>query len=463
MTLIERVEEALVTSEWVLPGEGVLVAVSGGVDSMVLLEVLHRLRGSNRWELTVAHFNHLLRGTESDLDEAFVRSVAASLGMPIVVGRGEVAKEGVDQRVSLEMAAREARHGFFVREAKARGIQKVLLAHHSDDQSELFFLRLFRGAGSDGLAGMKRGCVSPYSETIQLIRPLLEISKRELLSFAKTEGIEFRNDGSNQDSDILRNRVRNQLLPLLEDQYSESILATVTRSMSVLSAEHEFIESEARRWLHDVEAGKPVKPFESLAVALQREVLRLGLLAIQVVPEFWMIESLRKQGTDPMITVAGGRRVVRGQNGMVSDCSGGEIEFNEETLSVDLAIGKQCVSFGGLRLCFELVGSERGLDDVVAKDGEEFFDADCVGGLIQLRHWRPGDRFQPIGMPNSVKLQDWFTNQKVPAVKKRLLVLAEGRDGGLFWIEGLRIGEQFKVSETTKRLLKITWEQEVTI
>jgi len=460
---MERVEEALVTSEWGLPGEGILVGVSGGVDSMVLLEVLHRLGGSNRWELTVAHFNHLLRGPESDRDEAFVRSVAASLEMPIVVGRGDVAKQSVDQQVSLEMAAREARHGFFVSEAKERGIQKVLLAHHADDQAELFFLRLFRGAGSDGLGGMKRVSVSPFSKSVQLIRPLLEISKRELLAFAKAEGIEFREDGSNRDSDILRNRVRNQLLPLLQEQYSASIASTVARSMSVLSAEHDFIESEAKRWLQDVEADKSVEPFDSLAIALQREVLRLGLLSIQVVPEFWMIESLRNSGTDPVITVAGGRRVVRSQNGCLSELLDGELAFNDEARSVGFSDGKQSVSFGGLHLCFEFIDREGGLDPVVPKDGEEFFDADCVGGIVQLRHWRRGDRFQPIGMAYSVKLQDWFTNQKVPASKKRLLVLAEGSDGGLFWIEGMRIGERFKVSEITKRVLRIAWEREVTI
>ena len=139
---MERVEEALVASERVLPREGILVGVSGGVDSMVLLEVLCRLGRANRWELTVAHFNHLLREAESDLDEAFVRSVTASLGVPIVVGRGEVSKLAADPQVSLEMAARKARHGFFAREAKERGIQKVLLAHHEDDQIENFFIRL---------------------------------------------------------------------------------------------------------------------------------------------------------------------------------------------------------------------------------------------------------------------------------------------------------------------------------
>ncbi|MDA7866547.1 tRNA lysidine(34) synthetase TilS [Verrucomicrobia bacterium] len=460
---MERVEEALVASERVLPGEGILVAVSGGVDSMVLLEVLHRLVGANRWELTVAHFNHLLRGQESDRDEAFVRSVAASFGMPVVVGRGDVAMLGVSHQVSLEMAAREARHCFFVREAKERGIQKVLLAHHADDQAELFFLRLFRGAGSDGLGGMKKVSVSPFSESVQLIRPLLESSKRELLAFAKAEGIEFREDGSNRDSDILRNRVRNQLLPLLQEEYSGAIVATVARSMSVLSAEHDFIEAEAKRWLQDVKIERSVKSFDLLAVALQREVLRLGLLAIQVVPEFWMIESLREPGMEPVITVAGGRRVARSQNGCLSELLEGELAFNEEARSVDLSAGKQSVWFGGLHLCLEFVERRDGAIPVAATDGEEFFDADCVGGIIQLRHWRRGDRFQPIGMANSVKLQDWFTNQKVPAATRRLLILAEASDGSLFWVEGLRIGERFKVSETTKRVLKIAWEREVAI
>ena len=176
-----------------------------------------------------------------------------------------------------------------------------------------------------------------------------------------------------------------------------------------------------------------------------------------------MIESLREPGMEPVITVAGGRRVARSQNGCLSELLEGELAFNEEARSVDLSAGKQSVWFGGLHLCLEFVERRDGAIPVAATGGEEFFDADCVGGIIQLRHWRRGDRFQPIGMANSVKLQDWFTNQKVPAATRRLLILAEASDGSLFWVEGLRIGERFKVSETTKRVLKIAWEREVAI
>lgn len=466
MSLIEKVEEALVTSELILPDEGILVGVSGGVDSMVLLDVLHRLAGSNGWRLSVAHFNHLLRGKESDEDEAFVKAVTESLGIPFVVGRADVAQLGADQQVSVEMAAREARHAFFVREARARDVRKVLLAHHADDQAELFFLRLFRGAGSDGLGGMKQCCVSPYSDSIELIRPLLDCSKAMLLSFAKGEGVRFREDYSNRDSDILRNRVRNQLLPLLREQYSESVVETVARSMTILSGEHDFIEFEAQRWLSPEANAESGRPFEALHVALQREILRHGLLAIRVLPEFWMIEGLRKGGGDSVITVAGGRRVRRRSNGCLIELAGEEQSFKTEIRKIhlsDLTDRKQRLSFGGIRLSLELV--ERGIprNALVRADLEECFDADAIGSFIQMRHWRPGDRFQPIGMAKSVKLQDWFTNQKIPAFEKRLLVLAEAKNGDLFWVEGMRIGECFKVNQTTKRILKIAWEREVKI
>src|ERR1051326_827328 len=137
-------------------GQRVLVAVSGGVDSMVLLDILDRLRDSQSWQITVAHLNHQLRGRSSDADERLVREIAKVRGLPIVVERREVRAVAREEKVSIEMAARKARHDFLAGAARERGIRSVALAHHADDQVELFFLRLFRGSGSEGLAGMKK-------------------------------------------------------------------------------------------------------------------------------------------------------------------------------------------------------------------------------------------------------------------------------------------------------------------
>jgi len=182
---------------------------------MVLLYVLHRLSATFSWELVVAHFNHQLRGASSDADERLVQETARKLGLKIVVGRGDVKEFQQAKGGSLEMAGRKLRHDFLVATGNQLGIDTVAVAHHADDQLEHFFLRLFRGGGGGGLAGMKWSNPSPSDSRIRLVRPLLAQTKNELANYAKLEGVHFREDATNASHDGQRNRIRNQLVPLL--------------------------------------------------------------------------------------------------------------------------------------------------------------------------------------------------------------------------------------------------------
>src|ERR1700691_3006868 len=160
-----------------------MVAVSGGLDSMVLLHALDKLSLRHKWKISVAHFNHQLRGRASDADEKLVRKTAIALKLLIVAESADVKEFVRKSKLSIEMAARKLRHEFFARVARERKIQIVALAHHADDQVELFFLRLLRGAGGEGLAGMKWKSPSPADKTIALVRPLLDFVKNELAEF----------------------------------------------------------------------------------------------------------------------------------------------------------------------------------------------------------------------------------------------------------------------------------------
>src|SRR5207245_6181139 len=175
---------------------------------MVLLEALRRLAPANRWKLTVAHFNHQLRGRASEADEKFMARITEEWDLPLVVGRAPVRTFAARHRLSLEMAARGLRHEFLARSACNRGVETIALAHHADDQVELFFLRLLRGAGGEGLAGMKWRNASPSDPGIQLVRPLLDQPKSALRVYAAERKIQFREDATNASLDIQRNRIR---------------------------------------------------------------------------------------------------------------------------------------------------------------------------------------------------------------------------------------------------------------
>jgi tRNA(Ile)-lysidine synthase len=289
----------------------VLVAVSGGVDSVVLLDVLHRLAPRHGWRLVVAHFNHRLRGRESAGDERFVRGLARRLGWTCVTGRAEVRRQAAAGRVSIEMAARAARHAFYVEAARTHRARFVALAHHADDQVELVLLRLLRGAGSDGLGGMKWLGPAPGGRGLRLVRPLLGQTKGALRLYARNWSLPHREDASNRSVDILRNRVRRRLIPLLRKEFQPGLTEVILREAELLGAESDHLEAEAREWL----AGGG-GTFSGLSVALQRRILVEQLMRLGAEPQFEKVEALRRREAAP-VAFGGGARLQRDADGRV--------------------------------------------------------------------------------------------------------------------------------------------------
>ena len=375
-----------------------------------------------------------------------------------------------------------------MRVARAQKISTIALAHHADDQVELFFLRLLRGTGGEGLAGMKWRSPSPADQRITLVRPLLGFSKAELLACAQAGKIGFRDDGTNFSADFLRNRIRNELLPLLQKKYQPGLAKTVLRLMEITGAEAECVTATAREWLQKfrsrrgdeapVESGKRkaesgnksappyggCHSFDELPIAVQRKILQLQLTGGGVISDFELVEQLRA-APGKFVSISTRLSVARDAAGKISLRELSGVAFNADEIKLPGLAAR--VEFAGRKFRWQTRRQNGfGLPAKKLTGGSpgplkqtEIFDADKIGGEIILRHWRAGDRFQPIGMKSPVKLQDLFVNAKIPAARRRDLILATTVGGEIFWVEGLRIGERFKLRPQTSRKLVWNWSK----
>lgn len=457
--LLHHVESAICQRRLLIPGQKLLVAVSGGVDSMVLLHALHRLARQHGWKLGVAHFDHQLRGRASRADARFVQRAAATLKLRFFGGQAPVKAMAVQSKMSTEMAARKMRHEFLARIARENDVSVIALAHHADDQVEHFFLRLFRGAGGEGIAGMKWRSPSPADKNVALVRPLLDCPKFDLLAYAHEHKIRFREDATNASPDHLRNRIRNELLPLLRKKYQPGLDKTVLRLMDIIGADAELVASAAQNFCRNRRA-EPQESFVRLPVAVQRKAVQQQLIDFGLIPDFELVEHLRGSPGKPA-SVGVGLTVACDASGKVACREQFDADFNPASIVMKLAGSRGSVRFAGRRMNWRRKLMENycvpikktGRNPAVIR---ECFDASAVGDQIVLRHWRPGDRFQPIGLKSPAKLQDLFVNAKIPASRRRSLILATTAQNEVFWVEGLRIGEKFKLTRETGQMLEWT-------
>jgi tRNA(Ile)-lysidine synthase len=381
-----------------------------------------------------------------------VRHFAERHKLPFHFGEASVKELAKQGRVSVEMAARTARHEFLATTARTQKIATIALAHHADDQVELFFLRLFRAGGGDALGGMKWRSPSPFNPHVMLVRPLLDCGKGELGEFADLNKIPFREDASNELVKIPRNKIRHELLPWLRKNYQPNLDRSILRSMDIIGAESEVLADLSNQWL-----AEPRPAFNHLPVATQRRVIQSELNKMQVPGDFDLIEQLRLRPNSP-INVAGNLFIQRGSDGRLAEIKQSEIGFIDNQLVIALKNRQGQENFAGKRFTWK-ISARIPSASLIKRPNMEQFDAERVGGEICLRHWQAGDRFQPIGLRSSVKLQDLFTNAKVPRSKRHQRVVAASPGGLIFWVEGLRLGDEFKVTPETKWILNWRWAE----
>ena len=437
-------------------GEKIILALSGGIDSMVLADLLLK----SKVEFVAAHCNFHLRGEESNGDDWFVRKFAEKRGIQCFVKHFETEKYAANHGISIEMAARDLRYAWFEQLRQQLGYDKIAVAHHADDQAETFFINLLRGAGLNGLKGMK-----PQNGVV--IRPLLWASREQIRKYAVENHIVWREDHTNVESVYLRNRIRNQLLPVF-DELQPKARQGLYKSLEHLSAENELYRVLLK---------------EKLAQIVERDgdVQRLpySKLVKAKVPEPAIPEATRRV-EGPTYSFQLLFEWLRNYGFNTDQC-----HFIYEAIGT--GIGNQyyspthCVVIGRDELQLSEI-KEKTDDEIQIKIGEEevlspvhlrFFrfeknadfiidkssevaqlDADKIQFPLILRHWQHSDRFHPLGMKGSKLLSDFFVDQKFTEYQKQNVWLLVSADGEILWVVGYRIDDRFKIVNDTKTVFE---------
>jgi tRNA(Ile)-lysidine synthetase-like protein len=427
----------------------ILVAVSGGADSTALLLLLHRLAKTMRTELHVAHFDHGLRGRAAAREESFVRSLCDALCVPCTSGSADVRETARTARIGLEDAARRERYAFLARVAAEAGCSAVATGHTASDQAETVLLHLIRGTGLKGLGGMQPVSSWPFEghRGLRLVRPLLRLSRQDTLAVCAAFAIEPLEDESNASPRFRRNRIRHEVLPLLREM-NPSIELALVRLASAASEGSAYLESEARKLFVSPRSGASgdvalPRELKNAPVVLRQMAVRMALADAAgdarefTERHFEAVEGLLMSGaTGDRVELPRGVVAVLEADGLVVGRGGdphpSPLPGGEGTV---LGAPGACSRFGMLEASLIEVKPESGTWVEV--------DEGAVKGVVRVRRRRDGDRFQPLGMSGTKKLQDFFVDARVPRDERDAVPIFEsGR--GIVWVGGLRIADWAK-------------------
>ena len=417
-------------------GEKVILALSGGIDSMVLADLLQK----TQVQFVAAHCNFHLRDVESDGDDWFVRKFAEKRGIQCFVKHFETEKYAANHGISIEMAARDLRYAWFEQLRQQLGYDKIAVAHHADDQSETFFINLLRGAGLRGLKGMQ-----PQNGVV--IRPLLWASREQIRRYAAENHIVWREDHTNAESVYLRNKIRNQLLPVFDELQPDA------RQGLYKSLEHLASENELYRELLKEKFGQIIEENDGCQIIGKQYFVNNFQLLFEWLRNYDFNTDQCQFIYEAIGTGIGNQynssthRVIIGRD----DLQLSEIkeDANDE---IQIEIGEKEV-FSPIHLCFSKFERTDGF--VIDKSPEVAqLDFDKTRFPLTLRHWRYGDRFYPLGMKGSKLLSDFFVDQKFTEWQKRNVWLLVSAVGDILWVIGRRIDDRFKVTSETKSVFR---------
>ena len=466
------------------PGQAVLVAVSGGCDSVALLEVLRQLAAEpgRAWDLSVAHLNHRLR-PDSDADADFVRDLARRHGLPCVVESVDVAAVAADRAMSTETAARAVRYEFLAQSALRLGATAVATGHHADDNVETILQRIVRGTHLRGLRGIPARRELAQVPGVQLIRPLLAARRDQIEQFCVRRGLAWRTDSTNADTAHRRNFIRHELLPLMRDRMNPRVDDALLRLAGAAGQTEDHLAEAGQSLLdHARRASKDpgrltldaarlaeaptVQRCYALRAALEALGAPMGELSAGQLAD---LAALPAEPPPAAITLPGDILARREADELLLEPAAGPAETPSWHIRLPVGPGAAGEAGGTFRgepvtlpdgrtvRCEQLPFDAAALAAHRAnpRPGTELLDADYVRGPLTLRPRRPGDAFVPLGAPGRQTVSDFLTNAKLPAARRReVFVIAD--EEGIIYLAPLRIADHTRIRETTRRVLRIT-------
>lgn len=461
-TVLKQVSETIRIKSLFNRGDRVIVGLSGGADSVCLLHVLLSL--STRFDLTIfaIHINHMLRGPESDQDEEYVTELCEKLGVKLLVKQANI-KETADQKgLSIEEAGREARYELFDIAANEVNASRIAVAHNKNDQAETLLMRMIRGTGLEGLKGIehKRGSI---------VRPLLDVSRKEIEAYCEQYDLKPRTDSSNLESIYTRNRIRLDLIPGINKLFNTDITETFYRMANLLKEDNEYIEENAVIIYNQCILNQKVKEIRldiskilSCHTAISKRIIRMAVKhvkgntkGIESIHIDKVLEAICGGKTGVKLHLPCGVRIKVSYNELIVTSGTTEEEpvFFEKSVNIP---GVTTVPELNLRIEAELVR----YDDVETarlneKSFIQIFDFDKLSKGINIRNRRNGDVFKPLKSNGTKKLKEYFIDNKFPRdLRNELPMIAYEKE--IVWIVGYKISDKFTVTENTKSVLKLT-------
>ena len=468
--LAQRVLQSAVRDALIPSGARILAACSGGGDSVALAALLGELRQKTDWSVAgLLHVNHGLRGGSADEDEAFCRQLARALGFSIIVERVDVAARAGAERISIETAGHRVRYELFERIVQEGAADCIATAHTRDDQAETVLLRLIRGAGPGGLAGI-RPRVGP------VVRPLLDFGRAELRDYLRERGLSHREDPTNRDERILRNRVRHRLIPFLAEHFSPAIANVLARGAAIAREDADWLDAAANAVAArivqyeegrlDAGGGRTEERFEADAARLAAEPPAVARRVVRQLLERAGGRRVGFEHVERFLRLADAAATVPA----AADFPGCRVERRGATLRLTRRYGRRAAAAVGERFEYPLtapgeveipearlrITAEHGAwpDRLVARGDVAVLPAGRVTLPLTVRNRRPGDLFRPLGLGGRrKKLQDFFVDRKVPRARRGAVPLVVDARLGIVWVAGHAVSEGARMFDTDEGVI----------